>query len=105
MPTATPFTESVVLRSSDGSDTSLGLEEPLMGQVGAPRAHPLAKRTSAVGRCPSSRLAASAGRSNVATPGTAPTSSRQQCEAGLRRVPEHFSAVVVHNERPEDKTN
>jgi hypothetical protein len=36
MPTATPFTEPVVLRPSDGSDTSLGLQAPPMGQV-APR--------------------------------------------------------------------
>ena len=33
MPTATPFTEPVVLRPSDGSDPSLGPEEPLMAQV------------------------------------------------------------------------
>jgi hypothetical protein len=33
MPTATPFTEPVSLRPSDGSDPSLGPEEPLMGQV------------------------------------------------------------------------
>jgi hypothetical protein len=33
MPTATPFTEPVLLRPSDGSDLPLGPEEPLMGQV------------------------------------------------------------------------
>jgi hypothetical protein len=33
MPTATPFTEPVLLRPSDGSDPPLGPEEPLMGQV------------------------------------------------------------------------
>jgi hypothetical protein len=33
MPTATPSTEPVSLRLSDGSDSVLGLEEPLMGQV------------------------------------------------------------------------
>jgi hypothetical protein len=36
MPTATPSTEPVLLRSSNGSNPSLGLEEPLMGQVVAP---------------------------------------------------------------------
>jgi hypothetical protein len=33
MPTATPFTEPVLLRPSDGSDPPLGLEAPPMGQV------------------------------------------------------------------------
>jgi hypothetical protein len=38
MQTATPFTEPVSLRLSDGSDPSLVIEEPLMGQA-AVRTH------------------------------------------------------------------
>jgi hypothetical protein len=63
MPTATPFTEPVLLRSSDGSDSSLALEEPLMGQV-APRTP--TRRTDESGR-PLSIFAARRQRGNVET--------------------------------------
>ena len=64
MPTATLFTEPIVRRSSDGSDPSLGLEEPLMGQVVAPRTP--TRRTDNRGR-PLSIFAARRRRGKVET--------------------------------------
>ena len=64
MPTATLFTEPVLRRSSDGSDPSLGLKEPLMGQVVAPRTP--TRRTDNRGR-PLSIFAARRQRGKVET--------------------------------------
>jgi hypothetical protein len=61
MPTATPFTEPVLLRSSDGSDPPLGPEEPLMSQVAPPTP---TRRTDESGR-PQSIFAAHRQRRTV----------------------------------------
>ncbi len=64
MPTATVFTEPVLRCSSHGYDSSLGLEEPLMGQVVAPRTP--TRRTDNRGR-PLSIFAARRRRGKVET--------------------------------------
>jgi hypothetical protein len=63
MPTATPFTQPVLLRSGNGSDPSLGPEGPLMHQV-VPRTP--TRRTDESGR-PLSIFAARRQRGKVET--------------------------------------